>query len=295
MRQKAINNFKFLQVFSVGALGLCLVLLFSACSGSYTATGSGGNSTTIGSTTSQFSTLTGTVASVTGNSVTLTVQGKSITIHGLSASQIAMVQSQIGKIYTFHVTPNTDQSYNVTSDTNAVEPGDGTPEAQSSPNTQNSTSGSIAFVGPVQSISSNQASVKLPTGEVLSLTLNAQTDLSDFNGGRPTTGQVIKVKAAPSVGTGFTATKLSIADSGDQQTANQVTFNGLTTSAVGSDNTIHLSVGSANNYSFTITPNTEIKDFNNAQAIGVNQLVEVKVQYQGSTATLLEIKAGSAN
>jgi len=118
--------------------------------------------------------------------------------------------------------------------------------------------------------------------------INAQTDMSDFKGVLPTIGQLIKVEASANTSDGsLTATKLKSADSSD----NTVVYTGVTTSAVGADNVIHFRIGNRD-FSFTVFPGTtKLDDFdNNPQSIGSNVSVQVKVQFQGTTETVQEVK-----
>ena len=65
-----------------------------------------------------------------------------------------------------------------------------------------------------------------------------------------------------------------------------------TTSAVGSDHVIHFNVGKKS-YSFTLSSTADLGDFNgNAQSIQSGAQVKVKVQYNGSTPTVLKISSG---
>ena len=64
---------------------------------------------------------------------------------------------------------------------------------------------------------------------------------------------------------------------------NVVGYTGITTSAVGADRVIHFTVG-IKSYTFTIPPTADVSAFGgNAQAIGNNVAVKVKVQYPAKT------------
>jgi hypothetical protein len=74
---------------------------------------------------------------------------------------------------------------------------------------------------------------------------------------------------------------------------NTVDYQGVTTSAVGSDRVIHFGVGSKS-YSFSIGSTADLSDFNNnAQAVQANQSVKVEVLFSGSTGTV--VKVSNAN
>jgi hypothetical protein len=150
--------------------------------------------------------------------------------------------------------------------------------------------GSISFTGPVQSVSSTNIVVQLPSGQSLTASIvTGQTDLSDLNGALPSQGQTVQITATANTDGTFTATEIKAADSGDTTDQNTVTFEGVVTGAVGSDQVIHFRVGTQD-FSFTLSAATDLSDFqNNAQAIGQNQAIEVKVQFQGTTATVIEV------
>lgn len=273
--------------------GLVLMLLISACAGvpgtSLGTTGSTGNTVSI----------TGTVQSVdtTNNTVTMSVQGQSITIRGLNATQIAAIKPEIGKTYTITATQNSDGSYTITAGTNPVivysvqgvsqgivtaTPDDGTPTANEP--------GSIEFIGKVQSVTNSSLVATMPNGQNITVAIvNGQTDMGDFNGSLPTVGQLIKVEASANTDGSYTATKLGVTDSGDVQDQNIVTYQGLTTSAVGTDNVLHLKVGSQS-LNFTIGSSADLGDFNNnAQSITSNLSVKVEVLYQGGTVVVQKV------
>ncbi|MGZ6367679.1 MAG: hypothetical protein ACXWPS_17175, partial [Ktedonobacteraceae bacterium] len=78
-------------------------------------------------------------------------------------------------------------------------------------------------------------------------------------------------------------------DSGDLQDQNTVTFQGVTTQAVGSDRVIHFAVGNRS-FSFPIISTAELKDFNgNAQSIANAASVKVQVQFNGTSGTALDV------
>lgn len=152
--------------------------------------------------------------------------------------------------------------------------------------------GSISFTGPVQSVNSSSIVAKLPNGQTLTAKIvSGQSDLSDFNGGLPSQGQMVDMKATTNTDGSFTAAEIKPSDSSDAADQNTVKFDGVVTSAVGADNVLHFRVGTQD-FSFTLNAMTDLSDFqNNARAIGSNQAVEVKVQFQGTSATVLEVSA----
>jgi hypothetical protein len=268
--------------------GLVLILVISACAGVPGTNGSG-NSVSI----------TGTVQSVdtANDTVTLSVQGQALTIKGLNATQLSAIQPQVGKVYTITATQNSDGSYTLTTGTTPINDdntqgisqgivtattNDGTPDVNEP--------GSIAFIGKVQSVSNSSLVVAIPNGQNLSMSIvNGQTNMSDFNGSLPSVGQLIKVEASTNTDGTFMATKLSITDSSDLQDQNLVKYQGLTTSAVGTDNVLHLKVGNQS-LAFTISSSADLGDFNNnAQSITSNLSVKVDVLYQGSTSTVQKV------
>lgn len=280
----SIKNHR-VQTIVIGIIGVVLMVLFSACSG---VTGNGGPGTTYK--------ITGQISATSSasHSVTLTVNGQSVTITGLTDQEVALLQTQIGKTYTIVATQNSDGSYTIssgstpqnTSSTPGVTPGIET----DTPEPTGSVQGSIQFIGKVQSVSSSNITVAMPDGTNVSMSIvNGQTDMSDFNGTLPANGQLIKVEVNANTDGSYTATKLGTTDSGDVADQNVVTFQGTTTSAVGSDNIIHFTVGNKS-YSYTIGSGADLGDFNNsAQAIGNNQAVKVEVTFQGSTGTVTKV------
>ncbi len=285
---------RFSMIF-VCTLGVLLMALFSACAGvSTTANGS--------------ATITGSIKSVNvaNGSVTVAIPGQpDITVNGLSSAQATALQSQIGKIYAFTVTQNSDGSYSINVGTNPVV-ASGAPEgvqnetpSASGPNAPPSTNepGSISFVGKVQNVGPASIVVSMPNGSTLTLSIvNGQSDLSDFNGVLPTVGQTVKVTANANTDGSFMAAKLKTTDQGDLSDPtklNTVDYQGVTSSAVGSDRVIHFAVGNKS-YSFTIGSTADLSDFNNnAQAIQTNQMVKVEVLFNGSTATVTKVSSSN--
>ena len=190
------------------------------------------------------------------------------------------MQNQVGKFYAVQATQNSDGTYSIESGTSV------TPEANETSSVNQP--GSIDFIGSVQSVNSGNIVVKMPDNSNLTLVVNSQTDLSKFNGSLPNTGQVIKVSATVNNGS-FTATELKPTDSGDVQDQNTVTFQGVTTQAVGSDRVIHFVVGNIS-FSYPIVSAAELKDFNgNAQSIANTTSVKVNVQFNGTSGTALDV------
>ncbi len=271
--------------------GLLLMALFTACAGVTTTNGT--------------VSITGKIQSVdvANGTVTLNVQGQSqpIVIKGLSSAQVSALQSQVGKTYTITATQNSDGSYQIAVNGNPVLSTPNTPEGIQTADTNETPSapeqGSISFIGKVQSVNSSSIVVSMPNGSTLSMNIvNGQTDLSDFNGSLPGANQLIKVDANSNSDGSFTATKLSATDSGDTSNStklNTVDFQGVTTSAVGSDGVIHFKVGNKS-FSFTTNSNTDLGDFNNnAQSIQANQAVKVEVLFNGATGSV--VKVSNAN
>lgn len=262
----------------VGIAALVLMIMFTACAGV-------GASTSNGLTNLTFS---GSVVSVdvAHHSVTLNVNGQTKTINNIPDNVISNLQNQVGKFYSMHVTQNSDGTYSIQSGTNV------TPEANETPESNQTASvnepGSIDFIGSVQSANSANVVVKMPDSSTLALVVNGQTDLSKFNGSLPNAGQTVKVSATASNGS-FIATDLKPTDSGDLQNQSTVTFQGVTTSAVGTDRVIHFTVGNRS-FSYPIVSTADLKDFNgNAQSIANAASVKVKVQFNGISGTAIDV------
>src|SRR5579884_2354121 len=266
MKNTLIYRFRAL---AIGFAALLMVLLISACSG-FTGTGNS-----------------------TGNTVTIT--GK---ITSVDAQHGTVTLDVNGQSYKISATQNSDGSYTISVGNNSITvetSTDATPGVQTeTPDTGETPTanepGSIKFTGKVLQVSSSSITVAMPNGQSLTMAIvNGQTDTSDFNGGLPTVGQMIKVEATAASNGNFTATKLSIADSGDLQDQGVVEYQGITTSVVGPDNVLHFTVGNQS-FNFPITGSTDLSDFNNnARSIASNQAVTVKVQFQGSTGTILSV------
>jgi hypothetical protein len=275
-------------------LGLvCLVCLFvmallSACAG---VAGTTGNST---------ASITGSIQSVSAanHTVTINVNGQTYTIGGLSDQQVQALQSQVGKVYTVQVTQN-GSAYTITAGTDPQLDENGTPGVNETPNNNQGNNGqnngpiepgSIQFIGKVQNVNNTSLTVIMPDGQALTMTIvNGLTDVSDLKGNQLAVGQLLKVTATANTDGSFNATKLGLTDNGDLQNQNTVQYQGVTTSAVGSDHVIHFNVGNKS-FSFPISANADLSDFNNnALAIGANQSVKVKVVFTGTSGSAIKV------
>jgi hypothetical protein len=272
-------NQKVVKQIVVGIAALVLMIMFTACAGVGTTNSNGLTNLT----------LQGSLVSVdaTNHTVTLSVNGQTRTIKNIPDNVISNLQGQVGKFYAIQVTQNSDGSYTIQSGTNV------TPEANETPNNNGTSSvnepGSIDFIGSVTNSSNGVVVVRMPDGSTLQMSIvNGQTDLSKFNGVLPGVGQVIKVSAIANNGS-FTAKELKPTNSGDLQDQNTVTIQGITTQAVGSDRVIHLTVGNRS-FNFPIASTAKLKDFSgNAQSIGNGTSVKVKVQYNGTSGSALDV------
>jgi len=272
-------NQKVVKQMVVGIVALVVMIMFTACAGV-------GTSSSNGLTKLTFS---GSVVSVdsANHSVTLNVNGQTRTIHNIPDNVISNLQNQVGKFYSIQATQNSDGTYSIESGTNV------TPEANETPNTNETSSvnepGSIDFIGNVQSVNSSSIVVKLPDGSTLPMSIvTGQSDLSKFNGALPGVNQVVKVSATANNGS-FTAKELKPTDVGDLKDQNTATFQGVTTQAVGSDRVIHFTVGNRS-FSFAIAPTAELKDFSgNAQSIASGTSVKVKVLFNGTSGSALDV------
>jgi hypothetical protein len=259
----------------VGIAVLVVMVLFSACAGVANGTS-----------------LSGSVVSVdaTNHTVTLSVNGQNTTIKNVPDNVITLLQSQVGHVYSFQVTQNSDGTYTIETGTN------GTPEVQEGSPEANQTSstnepGSIQFIGKITSSSNGNVVVSLPDGSSLSMSTNAQTDLGDFNGSLPGVNTQVKAEANANPDGSFTATKIGNVDSSDDP--NQVQFQGVTTQAVGSDRVIHFTVGNKS-FSFPIASTADLSDYNgNAQSIASGASVKVTVEFSGTSGSATDI--GNSN
>lgn len=259
----------------VGIAVLVVMVLFSACAG----VGANGTS------------LSGSVVSVdsTNHTVTLSVNGQNTTIKNVPDNVITLLQGQVGHVYAFQVTQNSDGSYNIETGTNVTsEAQQGSPEANQTSSANEP--GSIQFIGKITSSSNGNVVVSLPDGSSFSTSTNAQTDLGDFNGSLPGANTQVKVEATWNNGS-FTATKIGNVDSSNDP--NQMQFQGVTTQAVGSDRVIHFTVGNKS-FSFPIASTADLSDYNgNAQSIASGASVKVTVEFSGTSGSATDI--GSSN
>lgn len=171
-----------------------------------------------------------------------------------------------------------------------------TPGTNPSTPTQPTTTpvpGSIQFTGPVTSVNASTIVVQMPD-EPLTMNITPHTDRSHFKSGQPAPGQIVNVETSFLNGS-FVATKLEPADTKDTTKQNIVEYHGQTSSAVGTDNMLHFGVGNKA-WSFPITKSTDLSNFgNNAQSIQQNQRVKVKVQFTGTSGTVLKVDTDNGN
>lgn len=266
-------------VISIGVLAV--MILFSACAG----VSSNGPTT-----------LSGTIVSVNASThtVVVNVNGQNDTITNVPDNIIQILQGQVGKMYGLQVTQNSDGSFSIVGGTNVTPETNQTPTSNETPTTGtgNPAQGSIEFFGTVQSTGSNSLVVSMPGGGTLSVSTNSSTNLGDFNNTLPGVNTQVKVTAIANTDGSYTATKIGNVDSGNAPDLNIIKYTGVTTAAVGSDNMIHFTVGTKS-YTFTIPSTAEVSDFSSAQSIQSGTLVEVDVQYNGSTPTVIKVKMGS--
>lgn len=272
-------------VFSI--VGLVLLVLFTACAGV------GTNGSTIS--------ITGTITDVNpaNHSVTLSAGSQSYTINGLTDQQVQELQSQKGQTYTIQATQNSDGSYTITVGNGPVQangqtPGTNgiTPTATGASSTTGVPGSISSLVGPVQNVSSSSLTVTMPDGTALTMAITVQTNQSKLNGAPLSVGQKVKVDVTGTT-TGLFAKEIKIADAGDLNDANTLDFQGTTTQAVGSDRVLHFLVGN-HPFSYTLGPTANLNDFNgNAGNIASGTVVKVKVQFNGTTGSV--IKVSNAN
>ena len=285
-----MKNFLFhhMRLLLGSVCGLCMIVLFTACSGVSTTTNANGTSTT---------NLTGSVQSVNGtaHSVVLNIGGQQVTVSGLNDQEVATLQGQVGRSFTMQVTPNGTGAYTLNSNSEPQENDAATPEATNNNEPQNQNVGepqSINFIGRVRSSNASSVVVTMPNGQALTLGINALTDRSDLVNGNLNSGQQIKVEAVSNANGSFSATKLKTVQSddlSDQIKLQSVDFAGVTTQAVGADNVVHFKVGNRN-YRYAIGSTTELKDFTSAQAIGANQQVKLEVLFNGARGTITKVE-----
>ena len=150
----------------------------------------------------------------------------------------------------------------------------------STPTTQSVAfkAGGISFIGHVKSITSNSLVLSAPNGQTYTMAMTAQTNRSAFGGSLPAVGSTVDMDSTINPNGSLTATILKPAQVGDPD-LNNIAYTGITTSAVGTDRVLHFTAG-VKSYTLTIPATADLSDFGgNAQAIGVNMTVKVKVAY----------------
>ena len=150
--------------------------------------------------------------------------------------------------------------------------------------------GGISFIGPVKSITSSSLVMSAPNGQTFTMAITALTDRSAFGGSLPTVGVSVDMDSTINPDGSLTATILKPAQPGDPD-LNNIAYTGITTSAVGADRVLHVTAG-VKSYTFTIPTTADLSDFSgNAQAIGNNMSVKVKILYPSNTV----ISVGNAS
>lgn len=280
------------QMFIAGICSLFIMMLFSACQG-FAIPGTNG--------TTEKATLTGQVQSVntSAHSTTLNVNGQQVTVNGLTDQQIALLQSQQGKTFTIQVIQAGINTYIISDNTQPQENNNATHGVINNMPENNNNGvnepGTIEFVGKVQAVNNSSITVGMPDGQGLLMNnVNGQTDEEDLNGAQLSVGQLVKVNAtANTIDGSFIASKLGLAKPDDVQNQNIVKYQGVTTSAVSTDNNLSFKLGNKS-FKFVIGTGADLDDFNyNAQNIGNTIPVKVKVVFSGATGTVLSV--GRAN
>jgi hypothetical protein len=296
MKQSLLGR---VRLFGVGVFALFVMVLFAACGVAGTGTGVGTGTGATGNIPG----ITGQVVSVnpSTHSVVVNVNGTNYTIGGLSDQDVTKLQGAVNKIWNFQVT-GSNGSYTITQGTSPQEQDNSTPEVNVTPENNGNQGtgaaepGSISFDGIVQSVSPSSISVKMPNGDIFQMGISALTKHDDFGTALPANGQWVKVDAVTNPDGSFTAKSLDMVKQDDQANPtklNTVDFQGVTTSAVGSNSVINFKVGTKS-YNFTIGPSTQVKDFASAQTISSGQAVKVTVLYSGSTASVQKVQNGNS-
>jgi len=279
MKQVQVSR---LRLLVVSVCSLFIMVLFTACSG--TLIGSAGPN---GGTQ-----VTGSVVSVNPqtHSVVLNVNGQQVTVSGLTDAQVQALQTQVGKQYTVQVTQAGTSTYSITAGTDPQEDDNGTPGITAQNTPEANEPGSIEYIGSVQSSGNGSITVRMPDGQSLQMNIvNGQSDLGDLNGSLPGVGQFVQVKAVANPDGSFMLSKLDLPKADDMQQQNVVTYQGVTISAVGADNKLNFKVGNKS-FGYQIGTGADLKDFtNNAQSIGNNMTVKVKVVFSGSTGSVMSV------
>lgn len=273
---------KHVRLLVVSVCSLFIMVLFTACSG-----------TLIGSPGPNGSTqVTGSVVSANPqtHSVVLNVNGQQVTVSGLTDAQVQALQTQAGKQFTIQVTQAGTNTYSINTGTDPQEDDNGTPGITAQDTPEANEPGSIEYIGSVQSSANGNITVRMPDGQSLQMNIvNGQSDLGDSNGIIPGVGQLVQVKATANPNGSFMLSKLDIPKADDIQQQNVVTYQGVTTSAVGADNKLNFKVGNKS-FSYQISVGADLKDFaNNPQSIGNNMTVKVKVVFNGSTGSAMSV------
>ncbi len=150
--------------------------------------------------------------------------------------------------------------------------------------------GGISFIGPVKSVTGSSLVMSAPNGQTYTMAITAQTDRSAYGGSLPTVGASVNMDSTINPDGSLTATILKPAQPGDPD-LNNIAYTGITTSAVGADRVLHFTAG-VKSYTFTIPTTADLSDFSgNAQAIGNNMSVKVKILYPSNTV----ISVGNAS
>jgi hypothetical protein len=142
--------------------------------------------------------------------------------------------------------------------------------------------GGISFIGPVKSITISSLVMSAPNGQAYTMAITAQTDLSAYGGSKPAVGSSVNMDSTINPDGSLTAVKLQPVQPGEPD-LNVIAYTGITTSAVGADRVLHFTAG-VKSYTYTIPAAADLSDFSgNAQAIGINIPVKVKVLYPANT------------
>src|SRR5215471_3767865 len=167
LRRRNSMNQKVVKQIVVGIAALVLMIMFTACAG------------VGGSTTPGITSLSGSVVSVDLNhhTVTINVNGQTKTINNVPNDVLSTLQNQVGRVYSFQLTQNSDGTYSIETGTNV------TPEANETPSTNETPSvnepGSIQFIGNVTSSGNGSIVVSMPNGSSLTMSTNG-ANLEDF-------------------------------------------------------------------------------------------------------------------
>ena len=189
MKQSLLGR---LRLLGVGVFALFVMVLFAACGVAGTSTGVGTGTGATGNLPG----ITGQVVSVnpSAHTAVVNVNGTNYTVGGLSDQDVTKLQSALNKVWNFQVT-GSNGSYTITTGTTPQEQDNSTPQVNVTPENNGNQGtgalvpGSISFDGAVQNVSPSSISVKMPDGNVLSMSISTLTDHKDFGTGLPTNGQ----------------------------------------------------------------------------------------------------------